>query len=110
MITLRLPARVFLCLAPTDMRKSFDGLASVVSSRMAADPLAGDLFVFRGASVATGSSCSISMAMATRCGTSDWKKARLSFPLANNSTTSPLRSSCTNTSAAPMPVRSARVI
>ena len=48
MITLRLPARVFLCLAPTDMRKSFDGLASVVSSTMAADPLAGDLFVFRG--------------------------------------------------------------
>jgi transposase len=39
---------VFLCLAPTDMRKSFDGLASVVSSTMAADPLAGDLFVFRG--------------------------------------------------------------
>ncbi|HQR42751.1 MAG TPA: IS66 family insertion sequence element accessory protein TnpB [Gemmatales bacterium] len=37
-----------LCLAPTDMRKSFDGLASVVSSTMAADPLAGDLFVFRG--------------------------------------------------------------
>ncbi len=32
MITLRLPARVFLCLAPTDMRKSFDGLASVVAS------------------------------------------------------------------------------
>ena len=48
MITLRLPARVFLCLAPTDMRKSFDGLASVVTSTMAADPLAGDLFVFRG--------------------------------------------------------------
>jgi transposase len=30
------------------MRKTFDGLASVVSSTMAADPLAGDLFVFRG--------------------------------------------------------------
>ena len=48
MITLRLPARVFLCLVPTDMRKSFDGLAAVVTSTMAADPLAGDLFVFRG--------------------------------------------------------------
>ncbi len=34
MITLRLPARVFLCLAPIDMRKSFDGLAAVVSSTM----------------------------------------------------------------------------
>jgi transposase len=48
MITLRLPVRVFLCLAPTDMRKSFDGLAALVQSTMAADPLAGDLFVFKG--------------------------------------------------------------
>jgi transposase len=48
MISLRLPARVFLCLTPTDMRKSFDGLAALVQSTMAADPLAGDLFVFRG--------------------------------------------------------------
>jgi transposase len=48
MIALRLPARVFLCLTPTDMRKSFDGLAAVVQGTMAADPLAGDLFVFKG--------------------------------------------------------------
>ena len=48
MITLRLPTRLFLCLTPTDMRKSFDGLAALVASTMAADPLAGDLFVFKG--------------------------------------------------------------
>jgi transposase len=48
MITLRLPARVFLCLAATDMRKSFDSLAALVTATMAADPLSGDLFVFRG--------------------------------------------------------------
>jgi transposase len=47
MIALRLPARVFLCLAPTDMRKSFDSLALLVSATLAADPLAGDLFVFK---------------------------------------------------------------
>ncbi|HMO34733.1 MAG TPA: IS66 family insertion sequence element accessory protein TnpB [Gemmatales bacterium] len=47
MITLRLPARVFLCTTPTDMRKSFDSLAMLVTSTMASDPLAGDLFVFK---------------------------------------------------------------
>jgi transposase len=47
MITLRLPARVFLCTTPTDMRKSFDSLAHLVTSTMASDPLAGDLFVFK---------------------------------------------------------------
>jgi len=31
---------------PTDMRKSFNGLSGLVRSRMKADPLSGDLFVF----------------------------------------------------------------
>lgn len=47
MLSLALPGRVFLCTAPTDMRKSFDGLAAVVRDHLAFDPLAGDLFVFR---------------------------------------------------------------
>jgi transposase len=47
MITLRIPTRVFLCTMPTDMRKSFDSLAMLVTSTMASDPLAGDLFVFK---------------------------------------------------------------
>ena len=47
MLTLRLPTRGFLCLLPTDMRKSFDSLAALVQSTMASDPLAGDLFVFK---------------------------------------------------------------
>jgi transposase len=48
MLSLSLPGRVFLCLLPTDMRKSFDGLAGLVEQQLGQDPLAGDLFVFRG--------------------------------------------------------------
>ena len=39
--------RVFLCLAHTDMRKSFDKLAALVAEVMKCDPLSKDLFVFR---------------------------------------------------------------
>lgn len=47
---LRLPAtvRVFLCLLPVDMRRSFDGLAALAQQVVHADPLSGHLFVFRG--------------------------------------------------------------
>lgn len=46
---LSVPGRVkiFLCLAPTDMRKSFDSLSALVSDTLAQDPLSGHLFVFR---------------------------------------------------------------
>jgi transposase len=40
-------ARVFLCLAPTDMRRSFDRLAETVRTAMGHDPAGGGLFVFR---------------------------------------------------------------
>ena len=39
--------RVFLCVEPTDMRKSFDTLAALVRDKLALDPLSGQLFVFR---------------------------------------------------------------
>jgi transposase len=47
---LRLPAtvRVFLCLLPVDMRRSFDGLAALAEQVVHEDPLSGHLFVFRG--------------------------------------------------------------
>lgn len=38
--------RIFLASGVTDMRKSFNGLSGLVRSRLAGDPLSGDLFVF----------------------------------------------------------------
>lgn len=40
--------RVFVCLEPMDMRRSFDGLAAAVEHVLQRDPLSGHLFVFRG--------------------------------------------------------------
>lgn len=40
--------KIFLCLAPTDMRKSIDGLAGLASNVLRQDPLSGQLFVFLG--------------------------------------------------------------
>lgn len=38
--------RVFLAAGATDMRQSFNGLSGLVRSRLGANPLSGDLFVF----------------------------------------------------------------
>lgn len=38
--------KIFLCLAPTDMRKSIDGLAGLASNVLRQDPLSGHLFAF----------------------------------------------------------------
>ena len=42
-----MPQRIYLCLEPTDMRKSFDGLAAIVQQVLEQDPFAGAWFVFR---------------------------------------------------------------
>ena len=41
-------AKIWLCLEPTDMRKSFDTLAARVREHLGADPMSGAWFVFRG--------------------------------------------------------------
>ena len=41
-------AKIWLCVEPTDMRKSFDTLAAVVREHLRGDPLSGSWFVFRG--------------------------------------------------------------
>jgi len=46
-LTLGLTGRIWLCVDPVDGRKSFDGLAGVVTAHLAGDPLSGDLFVFK---------------------------------------------------------------
>ena len=45
---MHLPAsvRVYLCLTPCDMRKSFDGLHALVREHLELDAFAGHLFVF----------------------------------------------------------------
>ena len=47
MLTIPAGLRVYLCVEPTDMRKSFDTLAALVRDKLALDPLSGQLFVFR---------------------------------------------------------------
>jgi transposase len=39
--------RIYVCLAPTDMRKSFDSLTALVREGLGYDPFSGHLFVFR---------------------------------------------------------------
>jgi transposase len=46
MFTLPSVVQVFICLQPTDLRKSFDSLAALVSGVVGQDPLSGHLFVF----------------------------------------------------------------
>ena len=46
MLTFAPPGRVFLHRAPTDLRKSFDGLSGLVRSALVLEPLSGDWFVF----------------------------------------------------------------
>ena len=46
MLTVSAHLRIFVHAAPTDMRKSFDGLTALVRSAFAADPLDGSLYLF----------------------------------------------------------------
>jgi transposase len=46
MLSLPATVRIFLCTAPTDMRKSFDGLCGLVEEVFGQDPLSGHLFLF----------------------------------------------------------------
>jgi transposase len=46
MLTLPPTVRVFLCLAPADLRRSLDGLAALTREVLREDPLSGHLYVF----------------------------------------------------------------
>ena len=48
MISLPSGTRIWLAAGMTDMRRGFDGLARIVQEKLAADPFAGHIFVFRG--------------------------------------------------------------
>lgn len=47
MLNLSGELRVFVCIQPADMRRSFDGLCGMVESIVQQEPLSGHLFVFR---------------------------------------------------------------
>lgn len=47
MLTITPSIRIFLCLAPADMRKSLDGLSAMVRNELGEEPLSGHLFLFR---------------------------------------------------------------
>ena len=46
-VTLSAGTRIYLSLAPVDMRKGFDGLAAQVQHILCRDPFSGHLFLFR---------------------------------------------------------------
>jgi transposase len=46
MLSFNSNVQVYLCTAPTDLRKSYDGLAALVASAMGKDLLSGHLFLF----------------------------------------------------------------
>jgi transposase len=46
MLSSAIPNRVYLACGHTDMRKSIDGLAAIVSLRFKLDPFSDSLFVF----------------------------------------------------------------
>ncbi len=46
MLTFAPHLRIYLCVRPTDLRKSFDGLCALVRGVFQADPLDGSLFLF----------------------------------------------------------------
>jgi transposase len=46
MLTLHPSVRIFVCTAPADMRRGFDGLARMAQDVVRQDPLSGHFFVF----------------------------------------------------------------
>jgi transposase len=47
MLSLPATVRIWLCAQPTDLRKSFDSLASIVRDALGGDPLSGNIYAFR---------------------------------------------------------------
>jgi transposase len=47
MLSLPPSVRIYLCVLPVDMRRSFDSLAGLVREHLGQDPMSGHLFVFR---------------------------------------------------------------
>ena len=48
MLELPLGTRIFMAVTPVDMRRSFSGLCAIITETLGANPVGGDLFLFRG--------------------------------------------------------------
>jgi len=48
MLKLSPDTRIFMAATPVDMRRSFSGLCAIIAETLGANPLGGDLFLFRG--------------------------------------------------------------
>jgi transposase len=46
MLTFPSGVRLYLATSPTDLRKGFDGLSTMVQAELGLSPLRGDLFIF----------------------------------------------------------------
>jgi IS66 Orf2 like protein len=71
---------IYLCEAPVDMRKGFDGLAALVRNTLGMDPLGGDSFS-SSPKETTGSRSYSGTATDTPFSISVWRKAVLSGPV-----------------------------
>jgi transposase len=75
MIHLPASVRVYLCLSPCDMRRSFDGLHTLVRDHLQLDPFAGHLYLFANKRRDRLKLLYWDRAMALRSGRSGWKRA-----------------------------------
>jgi len=74
MIHLPASVRVYLCLTPCDMRKSFDSLQALVRDHLELDAFAGHLFVF-----ASRRKDRVKILYWDRAGVNDWRKGHTRF-------------------------------
>jgi IS66 Orf2 like protein len=79
MIHLPASVRVYLCLAPTDMRRSFDGLYALVRDHLQLDASL-DTFISSSTGDVTGSKSYIGTATDSRFGRNVWRKGCSRFP------------------------------
>ena len=80
MIHLPASVRVYLCLSPCDMRRSFDGLHALVRDHPHLDAFAGHLYLFANKRRDRSRFCT-GIVTALRSGRSVWSKAATRFLL-----------------------------
>ncbi len=91
MIHLPASVRVYLCLTPCDMRKSFDSLQALVREHLERTPSPGTC-LYSPAGARTGSRFCTGTATVSPYGASAWRKGRTQFHLATAEQNADVRS------------------